>query len=230
MSDIIIWDNSPGPISGSTPFGWYDSDPIFQIEGPRVARWCSIRLGYYIVDVELVSGSIYAAFEEAVTTYGNELYRQKVIDNYLTLEGSLVPTSSNFSFNNTVITPNLGRTIQLAKTYGTEAGSGGTVTYHKGYLDLIGGQQDYDLNIWAQASASLSGPEDYIEIKRIYYEAPPAIIRYFDPYVGTGTGFQSLLDSFGFGSFSPGINFMLMPVYFDLEKIQAIEFNDQIRK
>ena len=57
-----------------------------------------------------------------------------------------------------------------------------------------------------------------------------AIVRYFDPYAGTGTGIQSLLESFGFGQFSPGINFLLMPIYFDVQKIQAIELNDQIRK
>ena len=41
---------------------------------------------------------------------------------------------------------------------------------------------------------------------------------------------QQMMDSFGFGSFSPAINFMLMPVNYDLQKIQAIELNDQIRK
>ena len=33
-----------------------------------------------------------------------------------------------------------------------------------------------------------------------------------------------------FGNFSPGVNFMLMPAFFDVLKLQAIEFNDQIRK
>jgi len=63
-----------------------------------------------------------------------------------------------------------------------------------------------------------------------YYEAPPAILRYFDPYAGTGTGIQSLMDAFDFGSFSPGVNFLLMPASFDVMKVQAIEFNDQIRR
>ena len=31
-------------------------------------------------------------------------------------------------------------------------------------------------------------------------------------------------------TYTPGINFLLMPINFDLSKIQAIEFNDQIRK
>jgi len=82
------------------------------------------------------------------------------------------------------------------------------------------------MNAWA-ASQNITGG---IEIKRIYYEAPPAITRYFDPYAGTGTGMMGMLDSFGWGSYSPAINFMLMPINYDLQKIQAIEFNDQIRK
>ena len=69
-----------------------------------------------------------------------------------------------------------------------------------------------------------------LEVKRVFYEAPPAIVRYFDPYAGTGTGMMQLLDSFGFGGYSPAINFLMMPMNYDLQKIQAIEFNDQIRK
>ena len=69
-----------------------------------------------------------------------------------------------------------------------------------------------------------------IDIKKIYHYAPSAINRYFDPYAGTGTGIQSLMQTFGFGNFSPGVNFMLMPMYFDALKLQAIEMNDSIRK
>ena len=69
-----------------------------------------------------------------------------------------------------------------------------------------------------------------IEIKKIYHYQPAAISRYFDPYAGTGTGIQSLMQAFGMGNFSPGVNFMLMPMYFDALKLQAIEMNDSIRK
>jgi len=41
---------------------------------------------------------------------------------------------------------------------------------------------------------------------------------------------MNLLDTFGWGNYSPAINFLLMPINYDLQKIQAIEFNDQIRK
>tara|TARA_R100000951_G_scaffold115694_2_gene124625 strand:- start:459 stop:1052 length:594 start_codon:yes stop_codon:yes gene_type:complete len=39
-----------------------------------------------------------------------------------------------------------------------------------------------------------------------------------------------MLDSFGWGNNSPAVSFMMMPIYADLLKVQAIEFNDQIRK
>ena len=85
------------------------------------------------------------------------------------------------------------------------------------------------LSFESSASFIQSG-KTRIKIKKIYHYEPAAINRYFDPYAGTGTGIQSLMQSFGFGNYSPGVNFMLMPVYFDALKLQAIEFNDTIRK
>jgi hypothetical protein len=131
--------------------------------------------------------------------------------------------------NGKLINNNLQTQIRIAEAYAQEAGVGGYVTEYTGTLHLEAGKQVYDLNAWADASASLE-PGDRIEIRQIFYQEPPAIVRYFDPYAGTGTGVQGLLETFGFGSYSPGINFMLMPVYWDIQKIQAIEFNDQVRK
>ena len=54
--------------------------------------------------------------------------------------------------------------------------------------------------------------------------------RYFDPYVGTGYGSDQMLEGFGFGNYSPAVNFLMMPMYDDLLRVQAIEFNDTIRK
>ena len=39
-----------------------------------------------------------------------------------------------------------------------------------------------------------------------------------------------MLDGFGFGGMTPAVQFMMMPVYADILRMQAIEFNDQIRK
>lgn len=222
MSNIVIWNGKSSFMSGSTPFGFYDLDPVFKMDADKVANFCATRLGYPLMDVELQSGSFYACFEEAVTTYGNEVFQYKVRENYLNLEGS----STEESANNRLLDSNLSRIVNISKNYGTEAGVGGNITKYTGSLAIKENQQVYDLDQWALDHNIEGG----IEIRKIFYEAPPAILRYFDPYAGTGTGMQSLMDAFDFGSYSPGVNFLLMPASFDIVKIQAIEFNDQIRR
>jgi len=224
MANISIYNGNPIFTSGSiTPFGFYDSDTDFQIDAVRVAKFCANRLGYPIVDIELDSGSFFTAFEEAVTVYGNEVYAYKLKENYLSIEG--VSTGSNL--NDKIINDTLSRIIATSQQYGIEAMSGGNIELYEGLINLTESIQNYDLDAWAVEQGHTTGD---IEIKRVFYEAPPAIVRYFDPYAGTGTDLQGLLQTFGFGNYSPGINFLLMPVSYDIAKFQAIEFNDQIRK
>jgi len=225
MANIAIYTGTSTFTTGSTPFGFYDNDSSFQTDADKVVKWCAQRLGYPIENIELQDIQFYAAFEEAVTVYGNEVYQWKIRENYISMEGS----ATGSALNNQVITPNLASTIRIASTYGSEAGTGGTTTYYTASLPVTANVQNYNLNTWAAASASLA-PGDSIEVKTIFQQTPPAIVRYFDPYAGTGTGIQSLLESFNFGSYSPGINFMLMPLNFDMLKLQAIELNDQVRK
>jgi hypothetical protein len=374
-----LWDEYYGdtsylnPVKCNTPFEYYDNDPEFVRDAKSCARFVSQRLGSSGLgntQLNISDLTVYAAFEEAVTTYGNLVYQYKIRDSYINIEGSpaapfnnntityvdstdinapvtwsaarlatWADTEFNQSFSQSIVDGNVyiisasvsdfvlpnedyvksitfateyadpvsGQTIDLstyvynqlnrlggptsggvitsggnyvyvfttspqiaggsavfgitgsiptiyiqdslepelnnkilsnnlatltttiAEDYASEAGVGGKYNVISGSITMTPGVQDYDLNVWAAASASLD-PGDRIEIRRIFYEEPPAIVRYFDPYAGTGTGIQSLLETFGFGQFSPGINFLLMPIYFDVQKIQAIEFNDQIRK
>jgi hypothetical protein len=91
---------------------------------------------------------------------------------------------------------------------------------------MFEGVQDYDLQDFADV---VEGGER-ISVTRVFYEATPAINRFFDPYSVSGQGTLNLIDEFGFGSFSPAAQFILMPLYEDMLRIQAIEFNDQFRK
>jgi len=222
--NIPIWPGSSSFQPGETPFGFYDDDPQFQADADRFAIFASRRLGYPIVDIELQDLNFYAALEDAITTYGNELYAYQAQDNFLSFQGAPLTIPSP---NNNLPTPNLATIVRLTDQYGVEAGVGGTVTWYSASIDLTPGIQDYNLTQWA---LDLGVTEGDLEIKRVFYEAPPAIVRYFDPYAGTGTGMMQLLDSFGFGGYSPAINFLMMPMNYDMQKIQAIEFNDQIRK
>lgn len=222
MANIPIYPGSSSFSPGDTPFGFYDGDSDFTTDADKFAVFASRRLGYPLVDIELQDLNFYAAFEEAITIYGNELYSYQVRDNQLSLEGA----STGSNLNNALVTPSFEPIVRLTEMYGAEAGTGGNVPYYSGSIPFTASLQDYDLAEWAVNQGITSS----IEIKRVFYEASPAITRYYDPYVGTGFGSQNMFDSFGFGGMSPAINFLMMPLNFDLQAIQAIELNDQIRR
>ena len=223
-TNITIYDGSAASISGNTPFGLYDSDTDFQSDGPKVADWCARRLGYPIVDVEMQDQNFHACFEEAVSEYGSQVNYYNIKENLLTLKG----TSTGSNLTHKEITPNFGRFITLAQKYGTEASVGGDTTHYSASLQLSASTQTYDLNTMLNLESGSS--TDNIEIKRVYYQGTPAMTRFFDPYVGTGYGSDHMLEGFGMGNYSPAVSFLMLPMYDDLLRVQAIEFNDQIRK
>ena len=223
MAQEPIWPGSGSAVSGNTPFGTYDDDSTYQTEAPKFADWCSKRLGYPLMNVELQDKQFYACLEESVSEYSAQINQFNIKDNLLSLQGQ--STSSNLTHKR--VTPNLGRSVYLSQAYGTEAGGGGLVDVKSGSVDVVSGSQTYDLNaLWADVSESGNA----IELKKVFYEETPAVQRYFDPYAGTGAGSMNLLDQFGFGNYSPAVTFLMMPVYADMLRLQAIELNDQIRK
>ena len=223
MAQQPIWPGSGSAVSSSTPFGFYDNDSEFQTEAPQFASWCAKRLGYPITAVELQDTQFYACLEEAVTEYSSQVNQFNIRDNLLHLRGQA--TSSNFTHKR--VKPTLSENIFIGEEYGQEAQVGGSVEVKRTAVSINSGSQVYDLND-VIGEASESGAS--VEVKRVFYAASPATARYFDPYAMTGFGTMNMLDGFGFGSMSPAITFVLSPIYADLLRIQAIEFNDQIRK
>ena len=226
--NIPIWAGSSSFFPGDTPFGLYDSDRIFTNDADKIADWCAKRLGYPITDIELQPVNLFTCFEEAVSEYGAQVNTYNIRDNMMNLYGSSTG-SGNLSGNN--VSANLGGLIELADEYGVEAGVGGNVTYYTGSIAMSAKQQTYSLtdpSIVSLESGTAGTTE--IEVKNIFHNAPPAIVKFFDPFVGTGMGSQNMLDGFGFGGMSPGVSFMMMPLNSDIMRMQAIEFNDQIRK
>ena len=184
--NIPIYDGCPQWTDGAVPFGFYNGDDQFKTDAVKVAKFCAARLGYPLVDIELQSGSFFTAFEEAVTTYGNELYAYKIRDNQLSIEG--LTTGSNL--NQALITPSFEPIVRLTEQYGEEAGSGGNVPYYSGSFHLTASQQDYSFQTFmTQSGYTGSEYQHGIEVKRVFYQEPyPASSRYLDPYNGFGFG------------------------------------------
>ena len=225
MANPSIYDGTPIPISGSTPFGYYDLDIQFQSDGPKVANYCARKLGYPVMDVELQDVNFYTCFEEAVSVYSEELYQSKIKDNYLGLEGA--PTSSQF--NNNVIVPSLNSIVTIADNYGAQIGIGGTIEYYSGSLALTASIQVYDMQKWAVDNGHISS-SDRLVIQEVSYKGNPAVNQYYDPYIGGSINYQGATENFGWSSYSPGLNFTLFPVYWDIQRIQEIEMSNTVRR
>jgi len=227
--NIPIWPGSSSFHPGDTPFGFYDNDPAFEKDADKVANFCALRMGYPLVEIELQSKNFYAAFEEAVTIYGNELYAYKIRENYLTLEGA----PSSIDIEESIVTPNLGRIIDYSEQYGVEAGTGGNVPWHKLGVPLTGSVQDYDLDKIA-AQCGYSGSND-LEIMRVFYENPtPATAYWADSYDGFGFGLGGSMAAGidgvgGLGGFGYGGGYLMMPLNYNMQVIQQIELNDMVR-
>lgn len=225
MSQARIWTGSADFTSGSsTPFGIYDGDSSFQNDAPKVASWCAKRLGYPIIDIELQGENFFAVFEEATSEYSAQVNQFNIRNNLGSLEGQ--PTGANYT-GQSVLGSELNNVVTIGESYGNLANVGGRADIKKGYVTVNTGSQEYDLQA-LYGDVSESG--ERIDVTKVYYETTPAINRFFDPYSVSGQGTLNLVDEFGFGSFSPAAQFILMPIYEDMLRIQQIEFNDQFRK
>jgi hypothetical protein len=220
----LIYPGSSSFSPGQTPFGLYDDNFDFTTDAPKVALWCARRLGYPIQNIELIDENFYACFEEATSEYSAQVNQFNIRNNLTTLVGrSNVIDHSQKSVQGT----NLTTLVSLSESYGTLSGVGGNTDIKKGSIPLEIGKQEYDLKVLF-ADEIENGNK--IDVVRVFYEPTPAINRFFDPYSVSGQGTLNLIDEFGFGSFSPSAQFVLMPIYEDLLRIQAIEFNDLVRK
>lgn len=238
----LLWNDHPRPVPGLTPFGYFDTDADFQIEAPRAAKWMARRLGYPTVDVEMNDEQFYACYEEAVSEYSAQILQFTIRENMFNLMGAQISGALAMNFTNTLIPPNLNRIIQIADQYGQEAGSlgtGGTVDWKKGWIDIKAGVQDYDLNfLWANVSESNAA----IEIKRVFHHEPIAFsyglssgLGYSGiPGTGGGANSSNVLYEFGWQGAVPaiasGLSYTVMPLYEDLLRMQAVEFNNQMRR
>jgi hypothetical protein len=224
MAQELIYPGSSSFFPGQTPFEIYDNDYDFASDAPKVALWCARRLGYPIQNIELVDENFYACFEESVSEYAAQVNQFNIRNNLEVLKGKTKGT--NYS-QKLVNGSNLGQIVSISEGYGTLVGAGGKTDYKKVKIMLTGSQQVYDLH---ELIAVPNEGGEPIDIAKVYFETTPAISRFFDPYSVSGQGTLNLIDEFGFGSFSPAAQFVLMPIFEDLLRIQQIEFNDQIRK
>ena len=227
----IRWEGKTSSPVGKTPFGFFDGDVQFTSFAPRAADWAAKRLGYPIVDVEMIDIQFYACFEEAVTEYSAQVNQFSIKQNLFSLRG----TSTDVNLTTSVLqTQPLPFYLKLSEAYGAEVGAGGNVDWRKASLKVKKGVQTYDLqglfeHCYKDAKTGQVRKEP-IEVKRIFHEAPPSLNKIYDP-IASGMTHQTVMNEFGWGNMSiAGSQFLLRPLNEDIMRLQAIEFNESVRR
>ena len=215
--NIPIYPGSSSFFPGNTPFGFYDNDSQFQIDADKVVTFCARRLGYPIMEVELQDLNFYAAFEEAITTYGNELYAFQTRDNLLNVLGA----STSSVLNHSLLTPTMAGVVRLTQQYAEEAGAGGNVNWYSGSFTTTAGVQDYDFRTFALENNITGG----IEVKRVFWQPIPSVNQVYNLNIFSGLGGVPAVGTYGlFGS----TGFLMYPTSLLIQTAQAVEMQNQV--
>ena len=217
------------PNTGLTPFGYFDNDPEFRKDVVGATQWAATCLGYPSIDIEMIDVNFFARFEEAILEYSAQVNQFNIRNNMYLLQGQ--PTNVDVTQK---FVQGSGLTYQssLAQDYGTVLGVGGNVDWKRGHITTTTGsdgrfKQLYDLQeVWGNTVESGSR----IKIKRVFHNMPPAFARIYDPFSMTGMSYSNILNEMGFAGYSPATQFLMTPIFEDLLRGQAIEFNDMVRK
>jgi len=206
------------------------------------------KLGGDVLDIELTTANVYAAYEEAVLEYSYILNIHQANNSLSSFLGHSTGAFDHLgnlkSTGDTSLSSSLGGT-QVALKYprfdfgyarraseaaGAEAGVGRGQAEYSASFDVTIGQQDYDLQTIISSSAIASGSLPYfnkvgnkkILVKKVFYKTPAAMWRFFGYYGGLNV----VGNLHSYGQFSDTSTFELIPAWHN--KAQAMAFEDSI--
>jgi len=223
------------------PFGVYTSDMDFVTGAVAQVSYTYRKLGGDILDIELSSQNVYAAYEESVLEYSYmvNMYQSKNV-----LSDLLGETTGTFDykgeFSGTTNTlPNValkyprfnfGYARRLADAFSEEVAVGGTQTVYSASINLSDNVQDYDLQEAIQDASTAGGvsfaskvQNNKVLIKRVYYKSPTSMWRFYGYYGGLGT----IGNLTSYGQYADDSTWQFIPVWHN--KAQSAAFEDALQ-
>ena len=246
------------PATGSTsfvaskcPIGVYTASVDFLSGASDQVAYTYQKLGGDILDIELTTGSVYAAYEEAVLEYSyilNMHQSKNILSDVLGMttgtfnhNGELKDGILSSSLSGTHISlkyPKITLAFNQRYTEGisTQAGIGGSTRIYSGSFTAVNDKQDYDLGAIILSASNndldeaTGNPVPYsglvsgkkVIVERVYYKTPHAMWRFFGYYGGLNT----VGNLANYGQYADDSTFQLIPVW--QNKAQAMAFEDSI--
>lgn len=223
-------------VSSNLPFGVYSDNTSFISGAVDQVSFTYKMLGGDVLDIELTEHNVYSSYETAVLEYS---YIMNVHQAKNVLGDVLGNATASFDHDGEVsegqsietILPSfdIGYVKQIANKSSEEANIGGHLTHYSAPIDLIAGQQDYNLQklIYDQSLESSSDFHGLVEgkrlsIRKVYYKSPRAMWRFYGYYGGLNTvGNLST-----YGQYADDSTFEIIPAW--QNKLQAMSYEDNI--
>ena len=247
---VLTSTGSYSDVSGSVPFGMYNGSEDFVSGAAFQVAYVYKKLGGDVVDIELTTANVYAAYEEAVLEYSYivNLHQSKNM-----LSDALGDATGTFDHMGAIksgaLSSSLGDSrvelkypryqFSYSKKVGdgmaSVAGFGGTVRQYSASFAPKSNQQDYDLQTIIE-TASTDGKDDggnvvdfadkvgnkRVVVTRVFYKSPRAMWRFYGYYGGINmVGNMST-----YGMYADDSTFELVPTW--QNKMQAIMYEDAI--
>jgi len=215
-----------------TPFGVFDSDTSFQTDADKMVVFVKRKLGDDILSVELTKKQIWANLEESCFEYSNILNQYQAKSTLLTYLG--YTTGSQTGLESVFPRDSLEYLARFADPYASEAAAGGSYNMYSGSIDLVPGQQDYDLYVDLKDSSGSplydstinSNPKTKMRIMEVFHFNPQAAYRFFD----TTSAINYLNNEFSFESFTPETIFYVLPVFEDILRAGQLDLSNRVRR
>jgi len=248
---ILPRTGSADDVSLQTPVGVYDTSTDFLSGAADQINYTYQKLGGDVLDIELTTGSVYAAYEEAVLEYSyivNMHQSKNILSDILGMttgtfdqSGELKSGALSSSLSGTHVALKYPKvTLALNQKYGdgysTQIGLGGTTSIYSASFKAVTKKQDYNLGaIVLSASTNnldeaTGNPVPYaglvennrVIVTKVYYKTPAAMWRFYGYYGGLNT----VGNLANYGQYADDSTFQLVPVW--QNKAQAMEFEDAI--
>tara|TARA_B100000686_G_scaffold333539_1_gene399584 strand:+ start:92 stop:1276 length:1185 start_codon:yes stop_codon:yes gene_type:complete len=219
-----------------TPFGAFDSDNDFKADADNIVTFVKRKLGDDILSVELTKKQIWSNFEESVFEYGSILNQYQAKSQIVQFLGMPITGTDGHMSGSEQKYPrqNLDYLTRFAEPYASEAGIGGSYNSLSGSIQLIQGQQDYDIYDSLKdaagntifSSGSNARPKTRLKVKEVFHSGPQAAYRFFD----TTSAINYLNNEFTFESFTPETIFYVLPVFEDILRAGQLDLSNRVRR
>ncbi len=228
-------------ITDACPIGAYSGSASFVTGAVAQVAFTFKRLGGDVLDIELTSGSVFAAYEEACLEYS---YIINIHQTKNVLGSALGSETGSFNHRGEVTDGpqdyalkypkfSFETSYRIADTFATEAGIGGTTPIYSASFDRVAGVQDYDLQNIVSSSAFDADNAAFpyynklennkrIKIRQVYYVTPRQMWRFYGYYGGLNV----VGDFHNYGQYADDSTFQVIPAW--QNKLQAMSYEDHL--